>query len=279
VSTFGGRVIMPGAEPFEYPGRTDVGVLLSHGFTGSPYELRPVAKALAAHGIGSVGILLRGHGTHPDDMLGCTYIDWLRDLEDGLTRLLSRYERAVIVGLSMGGTLALNVASRWANDDRLAGLVTVGAPIYLSDWRLKAVRLISKVVKWTAWGQPDIKDRTVWDRQVSYRRFRTSAIPELLDLMRETKQRLPEVRQPILVVHANDDHVVPPGNADAIFNAVGSRDRQVMLLDNCYHVVTVDFDADLLKAAIRSFVERVGSSTGVVPNAVGGLPGEGSGRP
>jgi esterase/lipase len=169
---------MPGAEPFEFPGRSDVGVLLAHGFTGSPFELRPVGEALAAQGIGSVGILLRGHGTHPDDMVGCTYADWLRDLEDGLTRLLSRHERAVIVGLSMGGTLVLNVAARWTHDARLAGLVTISAPIYLSDWRLNAVGLISRVVKWNAWGKPDIKDRSAWDRHVAYRRIRTRAIPQ-----------------------------------------------------------------------------------------------------
>ena len=270
---------MPGAEPFAYPGRSDVGVLLSHGFTGSPFELRPVAEALAAQGIGSVGILLRGHGTHPDDMVGCTYADWLRDLEDGLTRLLSRYERAVIVGLSMGGTLALNVASRWTHDARLAGLVTVSAPIYLTDWRLKAVNLINKVVKWNAWGQPDIKDQTAWDRHVAYRRIRTRAIPQLLGLMHDTERRLPEVRQPILIAQARDDHVVPPGNADLIYNAVSSPDRQVMMLDNCYHVATVDFDAALLNAAICRFVARVGSSAGVGPSAVGGPPREGSGRP
>ena len=256
------RPIMPGAEPFEYPGRPDVGLLLVHGFTGSPFEMQPVGKALAASGIGSIGVLLRGHGTHPDDMVGCRYADWIANVEDGLDRLLARYDRAIIVGLSMGGTLALNVASRRVGDPRLIGLVTIGATLYLGDWRLRIVDLINKVVKWQAWGKPDIKDRRAWDRHVAYRRIRTCTIPELLALMRETNRRLSLIQQPTLIVHARHDHIVPPGNADRIRDGIASRDRRVLILDNCYHVSTVDFDADRLNAEIVRFVQRLGSRDG-----------------
>ena len=256
------RPIMPGAEPFEYPGRPDVGVLLVHGFTGSAFEMRPVGQALAASGIGSIGVLLRGHGTHPDDMVGHRYVDWIADVEAGLDRLLERHERAVIVGLSMGGTLTLNVGARRANDPRVVGLVSIGATLYLLDWRLRLVDLFDKFVKWQAWGQPDIKDQRAWERHVAYRRFRVRSLPQLLGLMRETTGRLSEIRQPTLIVHARDDHVVPPGNAERIRDGIASADRRVLLLDNCYHVSTVDFDADRLNAEIVRFVERVASCDG-----------------
>jgi carboxylesterase len=262
-----GRPIMAGAEPFEYPGRPEIGALLVHGFTGSPFEMRPVGKALAACDIGSIGVLLRGHGTHPDDRVGCRFTDWITDVESGLDRLLERHERAVIVGLSMGGTLTLNVGARRAHDPRVAGLVTIGGTLYLLDWRLRAVNVINKVVKWQAWGKPDIKDRNAWERHVAYRRIRTRTIPEVLALMRETNRRLPDVHQPILIVHARDDHLVPTGNANRIRDGVASADRRVMILDNCYHVSTVDFDADLLNAEIVRFVEQLlsrrGTETGV----------------
>ena len=271
-----GRRIMAGAEPFELPGRSDIGVLLVHGFTGSPYEMRPVGRALAASGIGSIGVLLGGHGTHPDDMLGYRYTDWIADVEDGLARLLARHERAVIVGLSMGGTLTLNVGARRAHDPRLVGLVSIGGLLYLRDWRLRFVDVINKVVRWQAWGKPDIKDRSAWDRHVAYRRFRTSTLPQLLALMRETDRRLSEVRQPALIVQARDDQVVPPGNAERIRDGVSSRDCRVLMLDNCYHVSTVDFDADLLNAEIVRFVQRLGSAGGPEAVALDGLSAEGS---
>ncbi len=80
--------LMPGAEAFSFPGDGDVGVLLLHGFTGSPAEMRPVGEALAQLGIGSEAILLRGHGTHPDDMLDARHEHWIEDVERGLDGLL-----------------------------------------------------------------------------------------------------------------------------------------------------------------------------------------------
>jgi carboxylesterase len=262
------RPLLAGAEPFEIAGREDLGVLLVHGFTGTPFELRPVADALAAEGIGSACPLLRGHGTHPNDMVGWTCRDWLDDVERGLDRLLKRHERAVLVGLSMGGTLALNVASRRADDPRLAGLVTIGAPLVLDDWRLAFASLIVKVVKWQAWGKPDIKDRAAWDRQVSYRRIRTRAILEMLALMADTRFRLERVSPPLLVLQARDDHVVPPRNAELIRDGVGSADRRVILLDNCYHVGTVDFEAARINAEILHFVQRLAYSDGAAVSSI-----------
>jgi carboxylesterase len=79
-----------------------------------------------------------------------------------------------------------------------------------------------------------------------------------LALMRETRGLLPQVRQPILVVQAREDHVVPPINAGLIYDGVGTPDRRILMLDNCYHVSTVDFDADLLNQEIVRFVQRFG---------------------
>lgn len=242
-----------------------MGVLLVHGFTGSPFELRPVGTALAAVGIGSHGPLLRGHGTHPDDMLHYRYTDWIADVEAGLDRVLQHHERAVVVGLSMGGTLALNVAARRADDPRVLGLVTIGGTLYLDDWRLRFVEQISRVIKWQGWGLPDIKDRSAWEGHIGYRRIRTRAIPQMVALMRDTTERLSQVRQPILILQARDDHVVPAGNATTIYDGVSSSDRHVLLLDNCYHVSTVDFDADLINAEIVRFVDRLRAHVSAQP--------------
>jgi carboxylesterase len=246
--------ILPGAEPFSHPGDPTFGVLLVHGFTGSPHDMRSVGAALAAEGIGSECVRLRGHGTHPDDMVGRAYTQWIEDVEAGLDGLLERYRRAAVVGLSMGGTLALNVAARRADDSRLLGLVTVSAPLYLSDWRLGLVEYLSRVIKWQAWGRPDILDERAWDGQVAYRRIRTRAIPQLLALIRETDGLLPRVRQPILIAQSREDHVVPPGNLEHIRNGVGSADRRALLLENCYHLSTVDFSAALLNTEIVRFI-------------------------
>jgi carboxylesterase len=252
--------LMTGAEAFDFSGGSQVGVLLIHGFTGSPAEMRPVGEALAARGIGSIGLLLQGHGTRPEDMLGFTYSDWIADVERELDVLLTRCERAVLIGLSMGGTLALNVAARRVNDPRIVGVVSICAPVVLDDWRLGIVKYASKFVKWQSWSGPDIKNRDAWGKHVGYHRYRLPALIQLLDLVRETRPRLSTISQPILIVQARVDHVVPPRNAQLIHDGVSSTAREVLILDNCYHVVTVDHSAAQLKAAVFRFVERVAST-------------------
>jgi carboxylesterase len=248
--------IMPGAEPFEYPGSRGVGVLLVHGYTGSPAEMRPLAEQLARHEIGSIGILLRGHGTHPNEMLQYRYTDWIDDAEAGLDRLLNRYDRAFIVGLSMGGTLALNLAARHATDPRIAGVIPMCAVLRLVDWRLGLAPILSRLIRWQAWGHPNIKNVSMWDQHVAYRRFRTRTVLQLLALMRETQELLGQVRQPLLIVQASEDRVVPPWNAKLVHDLTASNDKRLLWLDNCYHVVTVDFDADFLCSEVRRFVEE-----------------------
>ena len=247
---------MPGAEPFEYPGRGDVGAVLVHGFTGTPYEMRPVGAHLAERGIGSEGILLRGHGTHPDDMLSARHTDWLADVEAGLERACARYRRVFLIGLSMGGTLVLNTAARHADDPRIVGVVSIAAPVRLDDWRLRVVRWACKLIRWQLWGRPDIKDRRACAAHVAYKGFRTRALLELLALMNETLALLPRVSQPLLLLHSRTDHVVPPKNAPLIYGLVGSRDKRLVWLDNAYHIVTVDFAAPVLNGAIAHFVEQ-----------------------
>ena len=250
------RPIMSGAEPFEYPGHGDVGALLVHGFTGSPYEMRPVGAHLAERGIGSEAVLLQGHGTHPDDMLTARHTDWLADVEAGLDRLCARYSRVFLIGLSMGGTLVLNVAARRADDPRIAGVVSIAAPVRLDDWRLRVVKWACRVIRWQMWGRPDIKDRRACEGHVAYKGFRTRTLLELLALMKETLALLPSVTQPLLLLHSRTDHVVPPKNAPLIYGLVGSRDKRLVWLDNSYHVVTVDFAAPKLNEAIAHFVEQ-----------------------
>jgi carboxylesterase len=248
------RPITPGAEPFHFVGNGRVGVLLVHGFTGSPFEMRPIGEHLRERGVGSVGVLLRGHGTHPDDLLGCRYRDWLGDAEAGLERLLLSHRRVVLAGLSMGGTIALNIAARRADDPRVAGVVAMCAPLRLFDWRLSLVKVLSRVVRWHAWGKPDVKDTSAWERLVAYRRFRTPCIREVLGLLQETRALLPRVHQPLLVIQARRDNVVPPVNAEYIFSGVRSARKRLIWLENCYHVVTVDYDAPLVLAAVSDFV-------------------------
>lgn len=254
--------LLPGAAPFRFDNDGDVAALLIHGFTGTPAEMRPLAEALRGNGIASAGVLLTGHGTRPDDMVGVPYTQWIADCELAIDHLRERYPRIVMVGLSMGGTLALNLAARHREDQWLHGIIPMCAPLFLDDWRLAFLGVLGRLVKWQAWGWPDIKDVRAWEHHVGYRRYRPGTIQQLIELMAETRQTLSSVTVPTLVIQARSDHVVPPRNATIIASEVGAADVNVLRLDSSFHMVTLDYEARLVESEVARFIHHVtGAST------------------
>lgn len=252
--------LIPGAEPFRFEAPGDLACLLVHGFTGSPHELRELGRHLAEQGITAQGVLLPGHGTSPEDMASCRYQDWLAAVERELDALLAEGKRVVLAGLSMGGTLALNVAARRAEDARLAGVVALAAPLRFVDWRLRLLPVAGLLMRWLSWGRPDIKDASVWDQHVAYRRFHVRALIQLVRLVRDTRLLARQVRQPLLVVQSRLDNTVAAFNAQLICQTVASPAPRLVWLDNSYHVITLDYDAARVRQEVAGFIREITSS-------------------
>ena len=248
---------MPGAEPFRFDIGGSNACVLVHGFTGTPNEVRELGGYLAQQGVTTHGLLLSGHGTRPDDLRGCSFRDWTRQIEASVDELRRAGKRVFLCGMSMGGTLALNVAARRASEASVAGVVALAAPLRLIDWRLSILPLIGLVKRWERWGRPDIKDELQWDRHVAYNRFHIDALRQLLALMAETRTLLPQVRQPLLVMHSRLDHTVMGYNAELIMQSVSSTSRRLVWLENSYHVVTVDHDAAAVREGVAGFIREV----------------------
>jgi carboxylesterase len=247
--------VLQGAESFRFdaPGRT--ACLLVHGFTGSAYEVRGLGRYLADAGISTRGVLLSGHGTTPEDMARFSYRHWVADVERELDELIAAKYRVFLAGLSMGGTLALNVAAR-RRDPSLAGVIALAAPLRLVDWRLAFLPIASLVLRWQSWGQPDIKDQSQWARHVAYRRFHVHALVQLVRLLKETRALVGGVTQPLLVIHSRLDNTVQPFNAELILRSVSSQDRRLVWLDNSYHVVTLDYEAERVNQEVLAFIRE-----------------------
>ena len=247
--------ILPGAEAFRFDAPGELACLLVHGFTGSAHELRYLGLHLADSGITAKGLLLPGHGTRPEEMARCTYRDWLAHVESGLDELLAEGKRVVLCGLSMGGTLMLNVAAR-RREPGLVALVTLATPLRLVDWRLSILPVLGLVKRWHSWTAPDIKDQSQWERHVAYRRFHVRALVQLLKLLRETRNLTQKVDLPLLVMHSRNDHTVPPFNAELIVGGVGTPNPRLVWLDNCYHVVTLDYDSEQVHREVVDFIRE-----------------------
>src|SRR5512134_1587597 len=137
--------IIPTAEPFFFPGDSSKpACLLVHGFTGTPKEMRWMGEFLNGHGYTCLGVRLAGHATHPEDMIRSRYTDWIGSVEDGYHLLRGVTDKIFLVGLSMGGDLALLLSTRLAQ--RVRGVVAMSTPYKLpDDPRLRHIEWISKI--------------------------------------------------------------------------------------------------------------------------------------
>lgn len=249
--------VRPGAEPISRPGSgalADVGILLVHGFTGSPVSLRPLAELLSQRGFALELPRLPGHGTRPRDLLPTRYADWRAEARAALERLRTRTRAVVAVGLSMGGTLVLDLAC----SEQLAGAVTINAQILDREGLVvKLAPLIEKLVPLapaSAAGlvKNDIKkggDEDAYDWVAAA--AGNSFVRELPGL----RARLTQLTCPLLVIYSRDDHSVPPSNSKAIPALVGSQQVSVLELQDSYHVATLDNDLPLLAERVAAFAE------------------------
>lgn len=230
--------IMAGAEPFLFKGHS-TGCLLLHGFTGTPAEMREMGEYLAGRGLTVLGVRLAGHGTTLEDMEQTTWQDWYASAQDGLLKLSKECDEVFIAGLSLGGGLALYLAGRY----RLAGLVTMAAPVNLNDdWRLRHIRYLKHVIRFSAKGPDDFHDPTAVRRHIGYKRVPSRCTESLLQFLNRLNDDLPKVQVPALLMHSKHDTMVPPNNMPYIHRRIRSADKEMVWLDNSGHVITEDCD-------------------------------------
>lgn len=249
---------MSGAERAFDAGPFDLGdgpdaVLCVHGLTGMPYEVRPIGEALAARGVRAVGILLPGHGAEREVLAGAAHAEWLDAVATAHGALRSRHERVFIVGLSLGGLLALCHAA----DAQVDALAVIATPLHVGT-RLTALLPLVRRVKpfFPKRRGSDIRDAAARARHPSLAVMPTASVLELVRLQLRTRAVLHRVQAPLLVAHGLLDATVHPSNAQEIAASVSSSERELLWLPNSGHVVPVDHDGPELAQAVVDFLTR-----------------------
>ena len=246
------------AEEFRSPGTGEnatTGVLLSHGFTGSPRSMRPFAEHLAADGYGVAVPRLPGHGTHWREMNSTRWQDWYAVLDNELERLRKEHDRVFVAGLSMGGCLTLRLAEEHGAD--IAGLILVNPSVRTDDKRLVLLPVLQRVVPSFPGISNDIKKPGV--DEGAYDRMPLRALHSLSQLWQLTRDDLGKVTQPVLLFRSTVDHVVEPSSGRTVLASISSRDVTETLLEDSYHVATLDNDAPRIFADSTAFIRRVGT--------------------
>jgi carboxylesterase len=247
---------MPGAEPVFHAGGS-TGVLLCHGFTGSPGSLRAWADYLAAEGLTVSLPRLPGHGTTWQEMAHTRWEDWYAEVDRAYEELRGQASEIFVMGLSMGACLALRMAE--LRGDQVAGLVLVN-PSIAADTKLFLLAPVLKLVVPSLKGiASDIKKEGV--TELGYDRVPVRAAATLPQLWKLTQQRLGDVSQPVLVYLSTVDHVIGPPSMRVLRAALPDQQLTVRELGNSFHVATLDNDAGEIFAGSLEFVRahsRVG---------------------
>jgi len=243
--------ILPGAEPFHHDG-SDVGVLLCHGFTGTPQSLRPWGEYLADRGYSVRIPLLPGHGTTWQEMNQTRWEDWYAAVDATFRELHEASERVVVCGLSMGGALALQLAQ--GHGPRISGLVLVNPAVKFEDPRTLLLPVLKHVVGSLVAIGNDVKKPGV--TELAYTRTPLKAAHSQLVAWQSVVRDLPEVTQPVLLLRSPQDHVVPASSSALILSRISSLDVTEILLEDSYHVATIDNDAQRIFDESAKFIER-----------------------
>ncbi|MER6129631.1 alpha/beta fold hydrolase [Streptomyces sp. NPDC001795] len=257
--------VLPGAEPYRHDGG-EIGVLLCHGFTGSPQSLRPWAEYLAERGLTVSLPLLPGHGTRWEDMQLTSWQDWYAEVDRELRALRDRCSQVFVAGLSMGGALALRLAAK--HGEAISGIVVVNPANKVHGLSAYALPVARHLVRSTKGITSDIaKEGSV---ELGYDRVPLHAAHSLRNFFRTVDGELPQVTQPLLLLHSPQDHVVPPVDSARILGRVSSTDVREILLEQSYHVATLDHDADRIFEESHAFIGRLAPSVGKEGTAAGG---------
>jgi carboxylesterase len=250
--------VQPFAEPFLAEGdapssRGRVGVLLLHGLTGSTASMRPWGEYLASQGYAVSAPRLPGHGTTWKDLNATRWNDWYAEAERAFDDLRSRCDRVVVGGLSMGGALALGLAEHRGDD--VAGLVLVNPGLTNTH----PARHVRHVLKHLVPAFPAIRNdiKKPGQDEHAYDRTPLKAVASMMDAWKDLIRDLPQVTQPVLMYRSREDHVVDPGSGKLVMNRVSSADLTEHVLENSYHVATLDHDADVIFEGTAAFIERV----------------------
>jgi carboxylesterase len=259
------------AAPFAADGG-DIGVVLSHGFTGTPASVRPWAEYLAAAGYTVRLPLLPGHGSTWRDTNATRWTDWYAAIEQAYDEVAARCSTVFAGGLSMGGTLVTRLAEQKGN--AIAGLVLVNPSLGTERFDAKFAPFISWAVKSRPAIGGDIKKPGVVEP--AYDRTPVVAFASLQKLWRVTLTDLGRVTAPILLYRSREDHVVEPLSARLLHAGATATTVREVPLENSYHVATLDNDAELIFKGSVDFIASLRTAT---PDATDPAPADAAGPP
>lgn len=241
---------------FDFDGG-DTGILLLHGYTGSPTAVRPMGEYLASKGMRVVAPLLPGHGTTTADLNTRTWREVAGYAAEELYTLQGQCSRVFVGGLSMGGLLALHLGERCTGID---GIIPMAAAVYAKSplrFLLPFIRRVVSTFPKSSDPRLSVEDPSLAPLLWSYDREALHFASQVLDLMEDVRKNFYKVHQPLLIFQGAHDKTVPMKAAHAIADDSTSDDVELVVLPNSGHCLSVDQEADQVFAKSWQWIQRL----------------------
>ena len=240
------------------------GCLLIHGLTGTPGEMRYLGERLHSAGFTVNGVCLAGHCTTIEDLKSKNWRDWYRSVKQGYDELKDSCEKVFLCGISAGALLALYLAHEVQGE--VTALASLSTGFFYDGWNTHAwQRWLLPILIYTPLkhlfdfpeGEPySVKDASVRYAHRGYPVYPAVTLAELYELIGAAKKILPEVKVPTLIVHSREDDSNSLRNVEFLERMLGSPVKEKVILANSYHVVTVDYQKEMVADAVTRFFQR-----------------------
>ncbi|CCQ73244.1 alpha/beta fold hydrolase [Magnetospira sp. QH-2] len=245
------------------PGARSTGVLLIHGLSGSPAEMRPLADKLKAAGYPVLGLRLAGHGTSPHDLEGRVWEDWAHSVGRGYRIIAALTDRVVAVGFGTGGLLALTLAGE--QHCRLAGVASISAPVVVRQRQFALMPWMHRLNRLASWvptldGIKTFTDNETSQPDIDYRSMPVSALRELQGLIDATLARLDYIHIPVTLIQGEDDPVADPTGARRLYERLPGEAKDLYRLSAAIHGIHQP-EAEEARERVSQFISWIDSGT------------------
>ncbi len=255
------------------------GILLIHGLTGTPKEMRFLGRGLHRAGFTVYGMQLEGHCGDEQDLLATGWQDWYRSVQVAADRLRKQVDHFFIGGLSMGAVLALRYAADFP--ERVSGVGVYGPTFRYDGWSIPfyarhlyvLLRLVKKLNllqdrrfnEHAPYGLKDERLRAVVAASMQSGNSADAglagnpypSLADMLTLAAGVRRDLDKVISPCLIMHALNDDIADISNSRLVERKVSGPTRMVVL-ENSYHMITIDLEhREVIRQSVDYFRQQI----------------------
>jgi len=243
-------------QPFYFEGNNSKAVLLIHGWSSVPYEVRRLGKFLNENGYTVSGPMLRGHGTVPKDLENVKWNEWLSDIEKNYLELKSKYKLVYVSGTSLGANLSILLAAKYPE---IPGLVLLATPYKFKLEKLAYlfVKFSLNFVRYRKKFYPlTFGVSTTITRLISYQTYPLKSVLEAFELVKKSRECLVLIKQPCFLIQSTNDHMAVKNNMELIFNQIRSKIKEKKYVERAYHTFISDVKNEHVFQEILNFLNE-----------------------